>query len=378
MQKKNILVILTLLVAAGWLPAQITITNASFPIAGDSLKMANDLNPTNIVVNPPGGPYTWDYTGLTATTRSVETVQPAANGSHYAAFPSAELVSIGNLGQETYFDVTPSAFSVLGLSGGNFGGGGLPIATDLIYSPPLVQLHAPLTFPNVFNGSTSFNIAIAVADLPGGLLDSLGVPMGLFDSIRIRLTIDRSDFVDAYGTMNIPGGSYNVLRVKRTDVNNTRLDIHVPFLGWQDVTDLLGIGSFGVNTTLTYNFLTNTAKEPIAVLSMDSTGTIVQQVDYKDNGIQSAVEPVIKDQPSVTAFPNPVSSSTTFSLQNLASGNYTLRIVDMNGKIIFTTALTSVSEIVSLQSLGTGMYMYQVLDANQQIKASGKLVKGDN
>jgi hypothetical protein len=377
MQKKNILVIFTLLAAVACLPAQITITNASFPVAGDSLKIANDLNPANIVLNPPGGPYNWDYSALNPTTRSVETVQPAANGAHFATFPNAELVSINNLGAETYFDVTSTTFSVLGVSGGNLGGGGLPFATDLIFTPPMVQLHAPLSFPGVFTGTSSFNIAIAVSDLPGGILDSLGVPTGLFDSIRIKLSIERNDFVDAYGTMTIPGGTYNVLRVKRTDNSNTRLEIHIPFLGWQDVTDLLGAGGFGTDTTLTYNFLTNTAKEPIAVLTMDSTGTVVQQVDYKDNGIQSAIEPVISDRVGVVASPNPASNETTFTFKNIKSGHYTIRLLDMNGNSVWSKELTSASELVPLQSLSGGMYLYQLIDANNRVIATGKLVKGD-
>jgi hypothetical protein len=374
---KNPLSIITLVLFSASLSAQITITNATFPVAGDSLKIATDQNPTALVLNPPGGPYAWDYTSLTASGgRSVESVEPATNGPHYANYPGAELVSIGNLGAETYFDVTSGAFSVLGISGGNLGGGGFPFATDIHFTPPLVQLHAPLSFPNVFSGNSSFNFAIAVSDLPGGILDSLGVPPGLFDSIRIRLTIERSDFVDAYGTMDIPGGSYNVLRMKRTDINNTRLDIHVPLLGWQDVTDLLGIGNFGIDTTITYNFLTNTAKEPIAVLTMDSTGTGIVQVDYKDNGIQSAVETVLNPSPDVQISPNPVQSSATFTLKNMPPGSYSLRVFDLQGHLVLTRSLFSVSELISLQSLANGIYPYQLVDDRQQVKAAGKLVKG--
>jgi len=359
----------------GSLSAQITITNAIFPVAGDSLKIANDLNPANITVTAAGGPYTWDYTSLKPTTRGVEVFHPASEGTHFATFPNAELVANGEFGAETYFDVSATAFSVLGASGEDVTGGGLPFATDLIFIPPLVQIHAPLSFPNVFSGTSSFNFAIAVSDLPGGILDSLGVPTGLFDSIRIKLTIERNDFVDAYGTVAIPGGTYNALRIKRTDNSNTRLEIHVPFLGWQDVTDLLGAGGFGVDTTITYNFLSNTAKEPIAVLTMDSTGTVVETVDYKDNGIQSAVEPVVQNQLQVMASPNPVSDIATFTLQNIQPGKYMLRFLDLNGRVLMTKEINSVKELVSLQPLNSGIYLYQLSDSKGHILATGKVVK---
>jgi hypothetical protein len=305
----------------------------------------------------------------------VEVFHPAAEGAHFATFPTAELVANGEFGAETYFDVSATAFSVLGASGDDIAGGGLPFATDLIFTPPLVQIHAPLTFPNVFSGASAFNFAIAVADLPGGILDSLGVPTGLFDSIRIKLTIERNDFVDAYGTVKIPGGTYDALRIKRTDNTNTRLEIHVPFLGWQDVTDLLGAGGFGVDTTITYNFLSNTVKEPIAVLTMDSTGTVVEQADYKDNGISSAVEPVLPYKAQVVASPNPATDNATFTLHHVEPGHYTLCFLDINGNVLLTKSITSFSELVNLQSLSNGIYVYQLLDSKNHILATGKVVK---
>jgi len=375
MKHNHILLCLALLGLTGSLSAQITITNAIFPVAGDSLKIANDLNPNGITVTAAGGPYNWDYTSLNPTTRGVEVFHPASEGTHFATFPNAELVANGEFGAETYFDVSATAFSVLGASGDDVTGGGLPFATDLIFTPPLVQIHAPLSFPNVFSGTSSFNFAIAVSDLPGGILDSLGIPSGLFDSIRIKLTIERNDFVDAYGTVAIPGGSYDALRIKRTDNTNTRLEIHVPIFGWQDVTDLLGAGGFGVDTTITYNFLSNTAKEPIAVLTMDSTGTIVETVDYKDNGLPSAIAPVLQNQPQVIASPNPVSDNATFTLQNVQPGKYTLRLLDVNGRVLITKEINTVKELVSLETLYSGIYIYQLLDSQNHVLATGKVVK---
>ncbi|MEP6794302.1 MAG: hypothetical protein ABJB16_08255, partial [Saprospiraceae bacterium] len=109
MQKKNILVIFTLLAATVLLPAQIIITNATFPAAGDSLKTATDLAPTGIALTPPGGPQTWDFTSLNPSTRQVTVFQNASNGSAFASFPGAELVTISGAGAETYYDVNASA-----------------------------------------------------------------------------------------------------------------------------------------------------------------------------------------------------------------------------------------------------------------------------
>ena len=90
--------IFTLLVASFGLTAQITITNATFPVAGDSLKTATDLTPDGIVMTPPGGPQTWDFSALYPDTRQVDVFQPASAGTSSANFPGAELVVIGDVG----------------------------------------------------------------------------------------------------------------------------------------------------------------------------------------------------------------------------------------------------------------------------------------
>jgi hypothetical protein len=373
MQKRYLVVIFSLLAIITILPAQITITNASFPAAGDSLKTATDFNPVGITVTSPGGPFTWDYSTLNPSNRQVTVFQPAANGSAFATFPTADLVTIDDLGAEAYFDVTTSAFSSLGISGSN--GGGLPFATDIIFSPPLPEFHAPLTFPNVFNSATSFGFAIAVSEIPGGILDSLGVPSGLFDSIRIKLTITRNDFVDAFGTLAIPGGTYNVLREKRTDYADTRLEIHVPFLGWQDVTDLLPVAGFGKDTTITYNYLSNTAKEPIAVATMDTTGLVVQEVEFKDLGVPSAVDPLIASKPEVVVSPNPASDQATFELKNIEPGKHVLQLFDAVGQRILVIELSSDRQSIPLNSFNEGTYVYRLFDGKNKMLTTGKFLK---
>jgi len=373
MQKKNILVIFTVLAVTLSLPAQITITNATFPEAGDTLKTATDLGPAGIVMTPPGGPQTWDYSSLNATTRTVNAFRPAAEGSASANFPGAELVTISDVGAEVYFDVSASAFSILGISGSGLGGG-FPIETDFRYSPPLVERRAPLNFFDINQSQSDATISLPASAIPGGILDSLGIPTGLFDSIRIRISVQRLEVVDGYGTLTIPGGTYDVLRQKRTDYTTTGVDVRT-FLGWVDVATIIGMDLFPADTTISFDFLSNTAKEPIAVVTVDSTGLVAAQVDYKDNGIIEAINPVTGETISITVSPNPVSNDATFELKNMLPGQYTLRIFDTNGQSVMVRQLSSDRETVSLQSLSAGMYLYHVVDTKGQVMGTGKLMK---
>ncbi len=375
MQKKNILVIFTLLAVTVMLPAQIIITNASFPVAGDSLKTATDLAPTGIALTPPGGPQAWDFTSLNPSTRQVTVFQNAANGSAFASFPGAELVSINGVGAETYFDVSASAFSILGLTGSGLGGGLLD-GIALKYAPPLPERRAPLAFFDIYQSTSDASIAISSAAIPGGILDSLGIPSGLFDSIRLRIHLQRLEVVDAYGTLAIPGGNYDVLREKRTDYTTTAVDVHT-FIGWVDIGSIIGgqLPGFGTDTTYTSQFLSNTAKEPIAVVTLDPTQSFATQVEYKDLGIMSAVSPVPEEKNQVVISPNPVSNIATIDLKNIPSGEYTFRLYDTNGQNVFVKELVSDHEFVSLQSLSSGVYIYHVVDGKNKIVSMGKVMK---
>jgi len=374
MIKKNIPVIFTLLVASLGLTAQITITNATFPVVGDSLKTATDLTPAGISMTPPGGPQTWDFSTLNADTRQVDVFHPASDGSAAANFPGAELVVIGDVAGETYFDITPTAFSILGI-GGAGASIGFPVQADLIYSPPLVVYEAPLNFFDNDSYTSNATISLPTSAIPGAIFDSLGIPTGLFDSIRLRITVQSLRLVDGYGTLAIPGGTYDVLRQKQTDYTTTGVDVHT-FIGWVDIGTIIGGGGLiPPDTTITFNFLSNTEKEPIAVVTVDSTQLIASQIDFKDNGIPNAVNHVTIEPPSIAVFPNPASDIVTIDIDHNLPGKYSFRLFDVNGQEVFDQDPTATLEEMSVQSLQPGLYIIQVIYENDQVIGYGKLIK---
>ena len=371
---KKIHALLPLLATTMWLSAQITVTNATFPAAGDTLRTASDLSPENIVISNPGGPYTWDFTSLTADSRQVTVFRPAAEGTAVAAYPTADLVIFGAGGGESYFDVTATNFDLLGFSGED-PTGTLPIATDFKFSPPIPERRAPLTFIANHTSSSSLALAFSLADLPAEILDSLGIPSGLLDSIRIRVVTGRNDLVDAYGTVMIPGGTYDVLREKRIESTDTRIEVHALFLGWQDVTDIVPIPGFGRDTVTSYHFLSNTAKEPIAVVTMDSTGLIAVDVEFKDNGAPSAIGDINHDLHPLTLSPNPTTDVLQLDLSALPVSDYTLELFDSGGKKVWTQNVSIQANQVSLQSLQAGSYYYRVSDGRHLVMSTGSIIK---
>ena len=366
--------ILPLVALVFGLSAQITVTNATFPAAGDTLRTATDNAPENIVISNPGGPYTWDFTGLTADARQVTVFRPASEGAAAASYPTADLVNFGGGGGESYFDVTATNFDLLGFSGQD-PTGTLPIATDFKFTPPVPQFRAPLTFIASHTSSSSLALAFSLADLPSEILDSLGIPTGLLDSIRIRVVTGRNDLVDAFGTVMIPGGTYDVLREKRIESTDTRIEAHALFLGWQDITDIVPIPGFGQVTTTSYYFLSNTAKEPIAIINTDSTGTLATDVEFKDNGAPSATGDIRNSLYTLQPTPNPATDFTTLDLSALPEGEYTLQLFTLNGKIVMSQAVQASPTRISLQSMPVGSYFYRVSDKQQRTVSAGALIR---
>jgi hypothetical protein len=374
---KKVLPILVLALAASGLFAQITVTNATFPAVGDTLKMAIDNTPGGLVMTAPGGPTDWDFTGLTANLLNETVYFDASAGS--IVVPGAELFA--NLGgnTESYFNVTATAVELMAVKGPDPQGFG--VETTFFFSPPMVQRRAPMTFPSSNLTSSSLLLPFAFDSLPSILTDSLNLPITP-DSIRVRITNDRNDFVDAYGNLAIPGGTYEVLREKRTEYRETRVDILLPGFGWQDITDILlaggGFAGIGLDTVVTYNFFSNTEKEIIASVTVDSTGLNATMVTFKNNGLVSATAAVESAPPTVTISPNPFSDEANFALKNFAAGEYTLQVFGPQGQAAFSEQVPVHGDLVqqvNLSQLGAGSYFYRFVAANGSVVASGKLLK---
>jgi hypothetical protein len=374
MQSKTLILLLVIFSFALALDAQITVTNVTFPEAGDSLKTATDLAPENIIMTGPGGPQTWDFTSLDPDLRQVTVFQPSSAGTGAGNFPGAELVVIDGGAVETYYDVSASAFSILGIGGAGIAAG-FPVQADLIYSPPLTERKAPLNFFDINAHSSNANIALPTSAIPDFIFDSLGIPTGLFDSIRIRININYIASVDGYGSLSIPGGTYEVLRQKQTTYTSTNVDIHT-FLGWVDISTILGGGAiFPSDTTITFGFFNDVVKEPIAVVTTDSTGLNAVQIEYKDNGVTSAVNPITGKTVHVSISPNPALDEVRIQSENTLPGRHFFHLYNLSGKLAMIQEIQSEQDMISINGLNEGLYTYLLINEKGETISSGKLVK---
>ena len=360
--------------------AQISITDAYFPSAGDTLKTAFDGMPSGIIVNPVGGSVdqTWNFNSVQGTSREI-VYYPASEGDASDQFPSADLHTKLNPVGEMYYKKSPSSFEWLGYQGIDPVNLGIALLVKL--DPTLIERRAPLNFLDFGNTDSAVLLPFAASDIPGGILDSLPVTP---DSIRLRIAIDRTSIVDGWGKLTIPGGTYDVLREKQIEERETLMDIKIgsgPFAQWIDITDVIsgGFGEFlGKDTITTYTFYNDLEKEAISVVTVDNLDNdLVESVEYKDNGVQTSLRYVDTGKPDLIAYPNPAIDDIRIDFLNLPSSTYTLKIYNILGIVVMEKKYAisgDRSEKINLTSLRKGTYLYSLINENGKIISTKRLM----
>lgn len=372
--KLNLLfIIFSLMTFAG--SAQITVTNATFPAAGDTLKTVFDGMPSNIEVNPAGGAIgaNWDFSGLQGMLTE-QIYRPASEGGAAAEFPSADLVSNFGLAGENYYRVTDNNFEFIGYQGPDPANLGLNLAVQI--SPPIVERRAPLDFTDTYSGEGAILVAISADDIPGNILDTFAITP---DSLRIRIAIDQTSFVEGWGTLTIPGDTYDVIREKRVELTETNLEIKIgSTIGWIDVTDIAGLDFLGVDTTTTYIFYGETSKEPIAVVTVDDEDNDeVLFVEYKYNDVTTNVRYVNNGKPDILAYPNPAIETIRLEMMNLQSGNYKVKIYNILGVEIWNNEYAINGDRIvkiDLSNFRKGTYLYSLVNENGKTISTKRLI----
>ncbi len=363
--------------------AQITITNAVFPVAGDTLHYADAVNPAGVnPATPPGGNQTWMFTGLAKDNTTEVVFKAASTGMYFMSFPGAELVQADGVG-ETYFNVTASKFEAMGYAGAAPTGLGLNVTA--LFKPALIERRAPLNFFDINSQTSNLRLTFPTDQPPLSTIFA-NLPVNV-DSLRILRTTNRQDIVDAWGSCQIPGGQYPVLRQKRTDYVTSGAQVYVvlfPGFGtWVDLSTVIGGGGgglgglIGTDTTITYLFLTGTEKEEIAAATMSNDLSTVTNVRFKNNATVDA--PVLNAPGSVgiSAFPNPAIDWVRFDYTNLPQDEYTLKIFNIIGKEVWkeTYRLVGTHHFrVELENFKKGTYLYSLSNRKGNVIGTKRLV----
>lgn len=355
--------------------AQITVTSATFPNAGDTLYFARVFEPSlNNWFTPPGGNQLWDFSGLSADETYSIAYQAPGNGVNASSFLGSEAVVIGSNG-ESYYNITIGKIELLGYAGIDPANLGVQVLAR--FAPPVIERRSPMNFFDINQQTSDLSLPFSIEDLPDSLLANIP-GLSFVDSIRVRVNFQRLEVVDGWGTLKIPGGQYDVLREKRTEYTTTALDVH-SFLGWIPISGGSGglLDFLGTDTTTTFRYMSNTEKEEIAVLTTDNSQSAVESVRYKNNGTTPVHYVSAPGNANIQAFPNPATEWVRFDCTNLPADDYTLKIFSIIGKEIWknTYALSGNKSIrLELDDFKKGTYFYSLEDHKGNIISTKRLV----
>lgn len=372
---KSLLLFLSTWVFPSLVVAQVTITDAVLPSEGDVVMYHVYDPPAGIAITPSGGDQTWDFSALGSDFVQLIPFRPASEGTWSVAVPAADLFTPIAQGQELYYRTEGGNLELLGILGQDPAGLGLTLFSR--FEPPLSELRTPLEFFDQYFGSSDLSVAFSADDVPGDFLDSLPF---LPDSLRLRLHFERIELADAWGSLTMPDGSqHEVLRLKRFETRETRLDVKVGPLPWQDVTDLLFFADFlGVDTTVYYLFFSNEVSMPLLSMTAEPGADVATSVQYQSaDGNATATTVAAVQKPGVYVWPNPVVSIARFRFVHLSPGRYTLRLYNVLGMPVWEHQLVLHGDRtleVDLGHLRKGAYLYSLIDGKGRTLLTKRLV----
>ena len=350
--------------------AQITVEKNTFPAVGDTLMYYLENMPEGVFITEAGPDQLWDLSFLNSQMQLQQIFFPVSQSEGGSFFPEAD-----------YFIVSDAPVEILGgvQSGERFmkvfnnkiDEVGFYSSTDFGFD--FVQKYdgnneyrrAPLSYQDVFDSDYGFAIAISTELVPDSITDQFPI---LPDSIRLRFEVERTEIVDAWGTMKIPSGDFDVLRLNRNDYIKPFFDILITAGIWQEIDPSLlgGFGDFFAPQNFrTHLFYNDNSKEEIAVFILNEGDTITT-LQYKANDIRTNTILIHPGKQDIIAYPNPTFGEIKFELLNFSPGKYKLEVYNIIGKKLWSSYyyVDNYSRAIreNFSFLKKGTYLYSIID----------------
>ncbi|NJB86341.1 hypothetical protein GGR26_002109 [Lewinella marina] len=373
--------LLLLLALAPALRAQVVLTDAYFPIAGDTLRYSATENVGGLNLLTPGAARQWDFGTLAAEAEANQVITAVAGDPVFSTASLSVNLDSTTLG---YYRVSGGAYSLVGLRGV------LPVLPGYTFEAPVdparPERRAPLAYQDAFTTNTTNTLTVAADSLPAEAIAELGSALNGVDSIRITSISQREDVVDAYGSLTLNGQTYEVLRERRTETLNNRIAVKIGALPFTDVTTLVAPAVpefsefFGQQPPrTTYYFWAQSEKETIATVTLDEAGKPKGMTFIRSDATSSIRDP-FQRQARITLYPNPASRSATFDLEGLDAGTYTLRVVNVLGRQVarqqFSPTGHAARVELDVSRLPRGTYLYSITNERGRTLTTQRLLVG--
>jgi hypothetical protein len=312
------------------LKAQPVITPASHPIVGEIFHYIQIAPSNNFTIEAGGTSKTWDYTTMPQNqnfrpTYITDSFVNPASAPCQASFTGSNLANIqtsvsGLSGGGYFYDtnyyyhiVSANSYMDMGFCNAKL----IPTANQM----PQPHWRYPLTYQSAF--------------------DTALVYVSNGDSSWIYLGMEG----DAYGTLKLPGGTYqNVLRIAETT-------------GF--------VSSGGGFYTKKYSFYNSTTHDLLMSISFltDSTyapdTTYSPTLKYLDQQTVNGISAFSGNRLPVRLFPNPSHGICTIEMPETVKC-LQAKIYSATGKLVYNAAITKEEETLQLDFLPKGIYIIQL------------------
>lgn len=272
-------------IAAVTSSAQITITSADMPVAGNVYFMAEDTNVA--VTGAAGASQQWDFSGWQNHGIDTNYFADPSTLAGYSSFPSSNL-GVTDGASNIFLNNSSSSLDILGFYT-DFGSG--PAA--LPFTPAQKFISFPSNYQTAYNGTSRYELAIAYPQPP-------------VDSVKIISNISYSSEMDAWGTLTTPSYSgISCLRQKYTEIKTDSTFLYM-FGSWSPS------GAPTIDTTITYRWWSNSEEFPVAEIQTDGSGNVTS-ANY-------LTSPPPQAQISFTATPTSGCAPMEVTFTNTSSG----------------------------------------------------------
>lgn len=330
--------------------SQIIITSDEIVGVGDEVIQGfNTEPPATIEPGEAGEDKTWDFTDLNVMERDTFNFLTPLNTPYWEKFPGSNLALYMKKDfNYVYFDKNEDSLSMLGIV--------IKVEelgrVDSKVKPPEEFMKFPYEYG--YANDEVFNY-VFVAD---GSAYSV-------DSVILKRITEKSSEVDAWGTMSVPMGTYEVLRVHETRDIKDSIWGKLPFIGWQFLT---------VEESSEERYLWWSDDPEVGYVLVNLN------IDVENGNVTSAefmAEPVHVGKPEtftsggINVYPNPVKDYLRIRTQD--NKNKSFFLFNVAGELVLSKKISSFQENIYLGFLDKGLYIYKI--HNSHSSETGKIIR---
>lgn len=339
--KRHFLLLLPAFFSITVVNAQITINQQDIPFG--VIQYFGVDTTVSISLGNGGADQAWDFSSLQVEAKDTAEYTNPEWSAHASSYPGTNLLIKQGKKLSMFANNSSSKMELLGYV---IGFQGQPF--DIVFNDPQTFLQYPLSYQTSFNDVSSLDQKEAVAFGPG------------IDSIRLKNNTSFINEVDAYGTVTLPAGSYNVIRLKTTEISTDSL------WGYMTLSSSWQLFEGGTDTTYSYEFFDKSLGS-VSTVYADSTGNAYLATFYRYQALD--VEEI--DNAKVNIYPNPAKDELYINVD--LNGALNLNVFDIQGKLVTSHNLSIGINRVAVKNLSQGSYIYQITDKEGQLIKTGKL-----